>query len=142
MIDNRGGGGNTWSTFTGNGVLSSGITPTVEDWTFLAVVYDENTTSLDFYVNDQVVSSNSTNFDFSNSFFLIGKNPCCPQFVTGLIDNVFVYDEALSSSEITAIRENGFGVVPEPLTILGTGTAVAFGTGFKRKLAQKKANKA
>ena len=30
-------------------------------------------------------------------------------------------------------------VVPEPLTILGAGTAIAFGAGFKRKLG--KANK-
>ncbi len=29
-------------------------------------------------------------------------------------------------------------VVPEPLTILGAGIAVAFGTGFKRKLAKTK----
>ena len=28
--------------------------------------------------------------------------------------------------------------VPEPLTILGAGTAIAFGTGFKRKLAKVK----
>ncbi|MDJ0844669.1 PEP-CTERM sorting domain-containing protein [Crocosphaera sp.] len=26
--------------------------------------------------------------------------------------------------------------VPEPLTILGAGTAIAFGTGFKRKLGK------
>ncbi|EHJ14700.1 PEP-CTERM sorting domain-containing protein [Crocosphaera watsonii] len=29
-------------------------------------------------------------------------------------------------------------VVQEPLTILGTGTAIAFGAGFKRKLAKAK----
>ena len=28
--------------------------------------------------------------------------------------------------------------VPEPLTILGAGTAIAFGAGFKRKLAKAK----
>ncbi|GBF85489.1 hypothetical protein AsFPU3_2549 [Aphanothece sacrum FPU3] len=28
--------------------------------------------------------------------------------------------------------------VPEPLTILGAGAAISFGTAFKRKLAQKK----
>ncbi|WP_241392545.1 PEP-CTERM sorting domain-containing protein [Rippkaea orientalis] len=33
------------------------------------------------------------------------------------------------------------GVVPEPLTILGAGTALEFSTTFKRKLTQKKANK-
>ena len=27
--------------------------------------------------------------------------------------------------------------VPEPLTILGAGAAIGFGTAFKRKLAQK-----
>ncbi|MEA5511738.1 PEP-CTERM sorting domain-containing protein [Crocosphaera sp. UHCC 0190] len=32
------------------------------------------------------------------------------------------------------------GTVPEPLTILGAGAAVAFGGGFKRKLAQAKKN--
>ena len=31
--------------------------------------------------------------------------------------------------------------VPEPLTILGAGTAVAFGTSFKRKLAKAKSKK-
>ncbi|MDJ0845014.1 PEP-CTERM sorting domain-containing protein [Crocosphaera sp.] len=30
--------------------------------------------------------------------------------------------------------------VPEPLTILGTGTAIAFGTGFKRQLGKAKKN--
>ena len=30
------------------------------------------------------------------------------------------------------------GTVPEPLTILGAATAVAFGAGFKRKLAKSK----
>ncbi|MCH2244926.1 MAG: PEP-CTERM sorting domain-containing protein [Crocosphaera sp.] len=32
--------------------------------------------------------------------------------------------------------------VPEPLTILGAGTAISFGAAFKRKLAKKKADKA
>ncbi|WP_416336918.1 PEP-CTERM sorting domain-containing protein [Crocosphaera sp. UHCC 0190] len=31
--------------------------------------------------------------------------------------------------------------VPEPLTILGAGTAVAFGSAFKRKLSQKPAKR-
>ncbi|MEA5508410.1 PEP-CTERM sorting domain-containing protein [Crocosphaera sp. UHCC 0190] len=34
-----------------------------------------------------------------------------------------------------------YSAVPEPLTILGAGAAISFGTAFKRKLAQKK-NKA
>ncbi len=47
---------------------------------------------------------------------------------------------ALDNFRITASDTPGdIGVVPEPLTILGAGTAIAFGTGFKRKLG--KANK-
>lgn len=41
-----------------------------------------------------------------------------------------------SPQAITIIPDTN--VVPEPLTILGAGTAVAFGTGFKRKLAKTK----
>ncbi|MCH2248071.1 MAG: PEP-CTERM sorting domain-containing protein [Crocosphaera sp.] len=32
-------------------------------------------------------------------------------------------------------------VVPEPLTILGAGTAIGFGTAFKKKLGKNKKKK-
>ncbi|EHJ15070.1 PEP-CTERM sorting domain-containing protein, partial [Crocosphaera watsonii] len=33
---------------------------------------------------------------------------------------------------------DGAAAVPEPLTILGAGAAIGFGSAFKRKLAQAK----
>ena len=37
----------------------------------------------------------------------------------------------------TAMGEVAFEAIPEPLTILGAGAAIGFGTAFKRKLAKK-----
>lgn len=44
----------------------------------------------------------------------------------------------LEPGNANAINISTTGVVPEPLTILGAGTAIAFGGAFKRKLAKKK----
>jgi len=42
------------------------------------------------------------------------------------------------SSEVTF---NGTGAVPEPLTVLGAGTAIGFGSFFKRQLSKKQRKK-
>ena len=69
-----------------------------------------------FFQNPMIVSSfNLDQFeDFNNELLLLG----------------------ISLSETGNIN-----VVPEPLTILGAGTAIAFGTTFKRKLIKAKKNK-
>jgi hypothetical protein len=116
-IDDR--AGNAWSAFTGNSVLSSGVQPSPSDWTFLAAVYNEGQKTMTFYVNGQVVSS-ATNFGGSPDTFAIGRNPSFSEFFYGSIDNVFVYDEALSADRIAEIRSTGFpsatAAVPEPAT--------------------------
>ncbi|CCQ53984.1 hypothetical protein CWATWH0402_1198 [Crocosphaera watsonii WH 0402] len=47
---------------------------------------------------------------------------------------------ANAHAELTnfTFTQKEISAVPEPLTILGTGTAIAFGAGFKRKLAKTK----
>lgn len=117
-IDHRG-GANSWSTFTGNGVLGSGITPSSSDWTFLAAVYNQAQGNVTFYVNGQTFSA-PTNFGPSLDYFAIGRNPSFSEFYGGLIDNVFVYDEALSADQVAQLRATGFpsanSAVPEPAT--------------------------
>ncbi|WP_438357543.1 PEP-CTERM sorting domain-containing protein [Aphanothece sacrum] len=44
------------------------------------------------------------------------------------------------ASSFTVEKPDDGGVVPEPLTMLGAGAAVAFGGAFKRKLGQAKKN--
>ncbi len=118
-LDNRG-GVSSWSTFTGSNVLNPGVAPSTSDWTFLAVVYDQNQYSMTFYVNGQAFST-ATNFGGSPASFAIGKSAAFPNYFSGVIDNVFVYDEALSSTQVATLRANGFPsaqapAVPEPAT--------------------------
>ena len=119
-IDSRG-GSTAWSAFTGNGVLSSGVSPSTSQWTFLAVAYNQPANTLSFYV-DGIGFGVATNFGGSQGFFDIGHNPSFGEFFGGSIDNVFVYDRVLSVSEIQALRNNGFpaSLVPEPSSLLLT----------------------
>lgn len=113
-IDSRG-GTISWSSFTGLGVLGSGVTPSTTAWTFLAAVYDQPASSLTFYVDGQSFTTTSS-FGASHTYFDIGRNPDFGELFSGSIDNVFVYDDALSPSEVAEIRTNGFPAVPEPST--------------------------
>lgn len=137
-IDDRAGGG--WAGFTGNGVLSSAVPPSTDDWTFLAAVYDQSQSSMTLYVNGQSFTT-VTNFGGSPDTFVIGRNQTFASFYSGLIDNVFVYDEALSAAQIADLRATGFGssvppvdAVPEPKTwalmLVGFGLA---GAGLRRR---------
>lgn len=129
-IDDRQGGG--WSAFTGTNVLSSGVAPATSDWTFLAAVYSQGQNSLTYYVNGQAVTA-STNFGGSPDTFAIGRNATFDSYFSGLIDNVFVYDTALTADQVGALRSTGFpspqspvAAVPEP----GTWAMMILGFGF------------
>jgi hypothetical protein len=115
-IDGRGAPGTGYAAFNGNGVSRVGATPTLDSWTFLAARYDESTQAMTFWVEDASVSLTS-NFGSGNTFFRIGSNPGFGEFFAGRIDNVFVFDEALSDAQIATIRTGGAAAimpVPEP----------------------------
>ncbi|EAM50141.1 PEP-CTERM sorting domain-containing protein [Crocosphaera watsonii] len=58
---------------------------------------------------------------------------------TGSLGNLSEsYDESFAIDNVEVVLN---GVVPEPLTILGAGTAIGFGAAFKRTLAKKKVDK-
>ena len=60
----------------------------------------------------------------------------CAQFISPKINFNNVRFDRCDLPEQTPVEP-----VPEPLTIFGAGTAVAFGTSFKRKLAKAKSKK-
>ncbi|MEI8319231.1 MAG: LamG-like jellyroll fold domain-containing protein, partial [Planctomycetia bacterium] len=106
-IDYRGNGATEWSAFTGNGVLGSGVAPSPTDWVFVAAVYDQAQAIVTLYVDGTSVTATSI-FGSSFTFFDIGHNPGSGEYFEGAIDNVFVYGDALTASQIADIRTRGF----------------------------------
>lgn len=138
-VDFRGGATGQYSTFTGTGVLGNGGGAALNQWTFLAAVYDNTAGSVSFWVDGNKVST-TTNFGVSSwSFFDIGHNPSFGEFLNGKVDNVFVYDEALTDAQISSIYLGGASVitaVPEPemscLYIIGL-TLMGFISNIRRR---------
>ena len=124
-MDFRAGGGSPsdWSSFTGSnidtsgGILSSGVDVTIGNWVFLAAVYDEVTATVHLHVDGLVVTALDSEFGSSHNALRIGSNPLSDgiEFFAGQIDNVFIYDEALSASRIEEIRAGGAEAILVPV---------------------------
>ena len=93
----------------------------LNEWTCMTLVYDRNTHNRDLYVNGSHVSSDSTpvtmTWDGSNeSLFFGGAGRYDPQLYSyyGDIDDVQIYNQALTASEVATVAAGG--VVPNPVT--------------------------
>lgn len=136
-IDDRGNTiatGGTWSSFDGLGVSSGDVPVAAGEWVFVAAAYDQANSLMRFHVGEQTFTL-TTGFDGTagqEATFAIGRNPNHSEPFTGLIDEVFVYDNFLSESEVNQIRLTG--MVPEP----GAASLLALsalGLGLRRKRA-------
>jgi hypothetical protein len=104
-IDNRGGGGG-WSAFSGSGQVLGFEPVTTGAWTFLAVVYNQTTGTVTLYVDDKLFLEAGT-LGQGNDLLRMGGHPWGIDFFPGVIDNVFVFSEALDDDQIAFIRETG-----------------------------------
>lgn len=101
-----------WSS-CGQNFLFAGGADTAGEWIFLAAVYDlnsiDNSGSLTFYVQDQVYSTSVSAFSPINRDFLyVGSRiGTSPNPYHGLVDNLFIFAEALDASQIETIRTEG-----------------------------------
>ncbi|MEM7248945.1 MAG: LamG domain-containing protein [Acidobacteriota bacterium] len=98
---------NRYSAFLGGGgagVLQDTEPVSTTDFTFVAVRYDGTTVTL--FVDDRMVdaSDNTDGDPTHHPTTWIGKNPNHDLFFDGVIDEVFIYDEALTDAEVEAIR--------------------------------------
>jgi hypothetical protein len=112
-LDNRGngsGGGDVnyrWTGFNGNGPIG-GTTPlagTENQWVFVAAVYDEG--SMQIRVNENTFTAPAVH-GLSAQALRIAGNPCCGENWIGELDNVFFFDEALTTQQLDEIQ--AFGV--------------------------------
>jgi hypothetical protein len=90
--------GQVWLGSERNAVGSAGLA--LNSWSHLASTYDDATLRL--YVNGVLVSSQATSgtLSASSGVLRIGGNGVWPEWFAGLIDEVRVYNRALSAGEI------------------------------------------
>ncbi len=114
---------NGWSAFAGSGVLG-GQPAVTTDWTFVAVAYDQATSSATLFVNDRVFTlAGSAALGTGWTFTRIGMNPSFGEYFAGTIDEVFFFSAALTPAQIAVIRTQGVLAIPEPSAwaLLGGG---------------------
>ncbi len=110
--------GTKWSFFVGNpdtSVVSKGDIVTGE-WVFITAVRNIGTKTLSVYINgalDNSVAHSNTAGLTANSNFVIGSNTLDSRYYTGLMDEVRIFDVALSDGEIAAVMK-GAAVAKDP----------------------------
>jgi hypothetical protein len=95
------------TAFTGSGVLSGAVVDTAA-WHFVAAVYTDSTVTL--YVDGQMPATAAASTGTGVDYLRVGGNPAWAgsrEPFHGWIDNVFVYDRALSATEVAQIRAGG-----------------------------------
>jgi hypothetical protein len=122
------GGSTGYSAFNGSGVVFGAPAP-LDTWTFVAAVYDQSTNQATLYVDGTstpFATSWAPTGTTSHVFLWIGGNPSFPgEGFFGSIDNVFIFDAALTPEQIADVRTNGpFADGPTPIptpTAAGAG---------------------
>ena len=110
-------GGTYGQVFTGSGLPAS-------TWTHLAVTYDGSVVRL--YLNGAMVDSvaHTGLIAGSTNALTLGSDPFYGQYFNGLIDEVRIYNKALTATQIQSDMTTAIGVVPSTPTNL-TATAAS-----------------
>ena len=106
------------------------------NWLRLQVTYENNLSAIKFIINIDNFGSDGTSLVDS----VYQETKITPDAV-GFGSDTSLYGGFGFEGETLAIDNFVIAPVPEPLTILGAGTAIAFGTTFKRKLKESKLSK-
>lgn len=81
--------------------LAANYTIPLNAWTHICGVYDGTTASL--YVNGRILTSGAKSYSTGSSFLFIGAQNDLTQYFNGKIDDIRIYNTALSSSQIRQI---------------------------------------
>jgi hypothetical protein len=110
-IDYRG-GGIGWSAFCGSSGQVLGAVPAIyKKWTFVAVVYDQVQQTVRLQVDDMVLTKEAAGLSQGRNQLHIGGSPLFSNFFDGIIDNVFVFGDALTDEQLAFIRTGGIQAI-------------------------------
>ena len=114
-----------WFHFGSTGGLDNGVHTTadklpLDSWTFISVTFDGAVATM--YINGEAVANHAMSFDPNTVPLTIGGEPTCGDFFGGLIDEVKIYDRALSAAEVATLS----GMIPNAFTFTSvTGALVS-----------------
>jgi hypothetical protein len=111
-------GGTGWSVFSGSGSVLGYHPVTIGEWVFIAAVYDQDAESVKLYVND-VMYEEEGKLGTGLENIHIGSNPSFVEYFSGIIDEVKIYNYALSNTDIQKLYADG---VQTPVTPTPTAT--------------------
>ncbi len=135
-------GGNI-EVYVGNGSTCQGLT-TSDAWSstlfpstaFTLITATGDGTTLKYYRNGLLISSTAQTVANSGTVYPLtfGSNPTAAYPLVGRMDDVRVYNRALSAAEVTSLYQRGFGVSDPSLIGYwamneGTGTVTTDGSG-------------
>ena len=103
-VDARG-GGKGWSAFSGSKRVLGYSPVTIGDWAFVAAVYDQDAETVKLYVNGTLINEGEGKLGLGCDYIHIGSNPSYGSYFSGTIDEVRIYNYALSADKIKAIYE-------------------------------------
>lgn len=119
-------------------LFDTGVDPSSGSWIFIGGVYENDYSSqgvgrLTMFLGNQVFSNIETKFGSNGSSFTsIGGNAGGERYWNGYIDNVFIVEGALTTSQMNLIKNNptriseivANGAIPEPSAALLGGLGI------------------
>ena len=102
-------------------------------WYQIAVSYDDASSSISYYFNGAEVGSVISSMPAFDDYFEMGRGLYgWDEYLSGYMDDIYIYDRALDGNEIESLY-NGTEPVPEPATMLLFGTGLAGLAGWRKR---------
>ena len=124
-----------YTALFGSGATGSAAAVSTTAWSFIATSHNQVTGQMTLYVDldasttgDALLQFTTTGATFGpgNTITAIGAFPSGGESWDGAIDQVFIFNEELSSAQLTQFRNQGSVIgIPEPSSALLAGMALA-----------------